>query len=86
MERDLVKTHGFERGDSRTNCTNIKLAHPFDDTTGASKLAQILRELVGIADYNYFTKFFKSRVGMAPLKYRKEFPFALTDENGVTIE
>lgn len=26
---------------------------------------------VGIADHNYFTKFFKDRTGMAPLRYRK---------------
>lgn len=26
---------------------------------------------VGIRDYNYFTKFFKAKVGLAPLKYRK---------------
>ena len=30
---------------------------------------------VGIEDYNYFSKFFKLRVGLPPLKYRKEFPF-----------
>ena len=27
---------------------------------------------VGIADHNYFTKFFKANVGMAPLRYRKQ--------------
>lgn len=42
--------------------------------------------LVGIADYNYFTKFFKARVGVAPLKYRKNFPFTLYDGDGVAIE
>lgn len=35
--------------------------------------------MIGINDYNYFTKFFKSRVGMPPLKYRKGFPFNLHD-------
>ena len=34
---------------------------------------------VGIEDYNYFAKFFKLRVGLSPLKYRKEFPFHLHD-------
>ena len=33
--------------------------------------------MVGIQDYNYFTKFFKNRVGTSPLKYRKGFPFNL---------
>ena len=33
--------------------------------------------MVGISDYNYFTKFFRERVGITPLKYRKEFPFNL---------
>ena len=28
---------------------------------------------VGIEDYNYFAQFFKLRVGLSPLKYRKEF-------------
>lgn len=32
---------------------------------------------VGIHDYNYFAKFFKLRVGISPLKYRKGFPFNL---------
>jgi YesN/AraC family two-component response regulator len=32
---------------------------------------------VGIQDYNYFAKFFKLRVGISPVKYRKEFPFNL---------
>ena len=32
---------------------------------------------VGIQDYNYFSKFFKLRVGISPLKYRKGFPFNL---------
>ena len=32
---------------------------------------------VGIFDYNYFSKFFKLRVGSSPLRYRKEFPFNL---------
>lgn len=29
--------------------------------------------MVGVKDYNYFTKFFKSRTGTSPLKYRKAF-------------
>ncbi|MBR6410940.1 MAG: PocR ligand-binding domain-containing protein [Clostridia bacterium] len=28
-------------------------------------------EIVGVIDYNYFTKFFKAHAGMSPLKYRK---------------
>ena len=35
---------------------------------------------VGIQDYNYFTKFFKIRVGLSPLRYRKGFPFNLHDK------
>lgn len=35
--------------------------------------------LVGINDYNYFSKFFRLRVGVSPLKYRKNFPFNLHD-------
>ena len=35
---------------------------------------------VGIEDYNYFAKFFKLRVGLSPLKYRKGFPFNLHEE------
>lgn len=35
--------------------------------------------MVGIKDYNYFTKFFKTRAGVPPLKYRKSFPFNLHD-------
>ncbi len=37
--------------------------------------------MVGIQDYNYFTKFFKIRVGMSPLKYRKGFPFNIHGKN-----
>lgn len=33
--------------------------------------------MVGIKDYNYFTKFFKTHVGYPPLKYRKGYPFNL---------
>ena len=36
--------------------------------------------MVGIRDYNYFTKFFKAHVGTPPLRYRKEFPFNIHDE------
>ena len=35
--------------------------------------------LVGMTDYNYFTKFFKLHTGTTPLKYRKQFPFSLHD-------
>lgn len=35
--------------------------------------------MVGINDYNYFSKFFRIRVGMSPLKYRKNFPLNLHD-------
>lgn len=38
---------------------------------------QEIAVMVGIPDYNYFTKFFKSRVHISPLKYRKGFPFNL---------
>lgn len=37
--------------------------------------------MVGIKNYNYFTKFFKANVGVPPLKYRKAFPFNLHEEN-----
>ena len=40
-------------------------------------------EMVGIADYNYFIKFFKSRVGMSPLKYRKSY---LLESRGAYIK
>ena len=40
---------------------------------------------VGIEDYNYFAKFFKLRVGLSPLKYRKEFPFHLHDNKTSTF-
>lgn len=33
--------------------------------------------IVGINDYNYFSKFFRLHVGCSPLKYRKNFPFNL---------
>ena len=36
--------------------------------------------MVGINDYNYFSKFFRMHVGVTPLKYRKNFPFNLHDE------
>lgn len=35
---------------------------------------------VGVSDYNYFAKFFKLRVGLSPLKYRKGFPFNLHND------
>ena len=34
-----------------------------------------ISSMVGISDYNYFTKVFKASVGIPPLRYRKEFPF-----------
>lgn len=36
---------------------------------------------VGIGDYSYFTKIFKTNVGVQPLKYRKNFPFSLHRED-----
>jgi len=33
--------------------------------------------IVGMNDYNYFSRFFRLRVGISPLKYRKSFPFNL---------
>lgn len=39
--------------------------------------------LVGINDYNYFTKFFKSHTGMSPLKYRKNARFSRLDAYAV---
>lgn len=36
--------------------------------------------MVGINDYNYFTKFFKMHVGVVPHRYRKEFPFNLHEK------
>lgn len=36
-----------------------------------------ISSMVGINNYNYFTKFFKNSVGIPPLKYRKTFPFNL---------
>ncbi len=37
--------------------------------------------IIGIKDYNYFTKFFKSHTGVPPLKYRKSFPFNLHESD-----
>ena len=39
-----------------------------------------IASMVGIGDYNYFTKFFKAHVGTPPLRYRKEFPFNIHDD------
>ena len=49
----------------------------FVETTDLS--IQQVSYAVGIEDYNYFAKFFKLRVGLSPLKYRKEIPLRLRD-------
>ena len=36
-------------------------------------------QMVGISDYNYFSKIFKKHVGTTPLKYKNGFPFNLHD-------
>ena len=41
--------------------------------------------MVGINDYNYFTKVFRSHVGIPPLKYRKGFPFNLHNTTDISF-
>ncbi len=41
--------------------------------------------MIGINDYNYFTKFFRSQVGIPPLQYRKVFPFNLHDAANISL-
>ncbi len=36
-----------------------------------------INEMVGISDYNYFSKFFKAHTGMPPNKYRKTSPIGI---------
>lgn len=40
-----------------------------------------ISQMVGISDYNYFSKIFKKIVGITPLKYKNGFPFNLHDYN-----
>ncbi|MBO7148997.1 MAG: PocR ligand-binding domain-containing protein [Clostridia bacterium] len=48
--------------------------------TSTDYTIQQISYMVGIQDYNYFTKFFKSKVGTAPLRYRKNFPLSLYED------
>jgi len=41
--------------------------------------------MIGMDDYNYFTKVFKSHVGIPPLKYRRDFPFNLHDTTELSL-
>ena len=45
--------------------------------TSTSHPISRISELVGIKDYNYFSKFFKSHTGISPMKYRKKYPFEI---------
>ncbi len=66
------ESFGMTIGEFISN-TRIQKAKELLSTTDLA-VTQI-SSMVGINNYNYFTKFFKSSVGVPPLKYRKEFPF-----------
>ena len=55
---------------------SAKINHAKRLLTSTDKPIQQVAYMVGFQDYNYFSNFFKSRVGISPLKYRKQTPFS----------
>ena len=66
------KSFGMSVGKYVTEC-RIEEAKRLLNTTDLA--VSRISAMVGIIDYNYFTKVFKASVGIPPLRYRKEFPF-----------
>ena len=69
-------------GDTIANyITGVRIERAKHYLTTTDLQVNEVSSLVGIYDYNYFSKLFRQKTGYTPLKYRKKFPFTLVREN-----
>lgn len=61
---------------------NVRIGKAKHYLTNTDLLVNEVSSLVGIPDYNYFSKVFRRKTGYTPLKYRKKIFFAPEREQG----
>ena len=66
--------------------TNVRIELAKHYLTTSDLQINEIAPLVGIDDYNYFSKLFRQKTGYSPTHYRKNFPFTLTKAQDLPTE